>query len=42
MREIDQNVIAHLLERIRQARPGEIDIPLADIVDQLHARIERL
>ena len=36
--EADRNFIAHLLERIRQARA----IPLADIVDQLHARVEQL
>ncbi len=40
--EVDRNIVAHLLERIRQARAGETPIPLADIVDQLHARVERL
>ncbi len=40
--EVDRNIVAHLLERIRQARTGETPIPLADIVDQLHARVEQL
>jgi hypothetical protein len=30
------------LERIRQARAGEIEIPLGDIADQLHARVDQL
>jgi hypothetical protein len=34
--------MTHLLERIRQARVGEIEIPLADIADQLHARVDQL
>jgi hypothetical protein len=34
--------MAHLLERIRQARAGEIEMSLADIADQLHARVDQL
>lgn len=30
-------VIDHLLDRIRQKQAGEIEIPLADLVDRLHA-----
>jgi hypothetical protein len=40
--EVDRNIIAHLLERTRESRAGETAIPLADIVDQLHARVEQL
>jgi hypothetical protein len=40
--EVDRNIVAHLLERIHEARGGEYTIPLTDIVDQLHARVERL
>jgi hypothetical protein len=40
--EADRNIFAHLLERIRQSRAGEIEIPLADIADQLHARVDQL
>jgi hypothetical protein len=40
--QVDRDIVAHLLERIREARAGETAIPLADIVDQLHARVEAL
>ncbi len=40
--EVDRNIVAHLLERIHEARANEYPIPLADIVDQLHARVEQL
>jgi hypothetical protein len=39
--ETDGNIMAHLLERTRQARAGEIEVPLADIADQLHARVDQ-
>ncbi len=35
-------VIDHLLERVRQARAGEISLDLTDIAEQLHARIEEV
>ena len=31
----------HLVERQRQARAGEISIPLLDIADRLHAELVR-
>ena len=34
-------VIDHLVERLRQARAGEISIPLLDIADRLHAELVR-
>jgi hypothetical protein len=40
--QVDRDIVAHLLERIREARAGETAIPLADIADQLHARVEAL
>src|SRR5437879_3039318 len=40
--DTERNVMTHLLERIRQARAGEIEMPLADIADQLHARVDQL
>jgi len=39
--QVDRDIIAHLLERIREARDGETPIPLADIADQLHARVDQ-
>jgi hypothetical protein len=35
------NVIDHLIERLGQARTGEISIPLLDIADRLHAELVR-
>jgi hypothetical protein len=35
------NVVDHLVERLRQARAGEISIPLLDIADRLHAELVR-
>jgi len=40
--QVDRDILAHLLERIREARAGETPISLADIADQLHARAEAL
>ena len=40
--ETKRNIMAHLLERIRQAPGGEIEMPLAGIADQLHARVDQL
>ena len=34
-------VIDHLVERLRQARAGEISIPVLDIADRLHAELVR-
>jgi hypothetical protein len=34
-------VIDHLVERLDQARAGEISIPLLDIADRLHAELVR-
>ena len=35
------NIIDHLVERLRQARAGEISLPVLDIVDRLHAELTR-
>jgi len=40
--QVDRDIVAHLLERIREARAGETPIPLTDIADQLRARVETL
>jgi hypothetical protein len=40
--QVDRDIVAHLLERVREARAGETPIPLADIADQLHARADAL
>jgi hypothetical protein len=34
-------VIDHLVERLGQARAGDISIPLLDIADRLHAELVR-
>ena len=34
-------VIDHLVERLGQARAGEISIPLLDVADRLHAELVR-
>lgn len=34
-------VIDHLIERLRQARAGEITTPVLDFVDRLHAELTR-
>ena len=34
-------VIDHLVERLRQARASEINIPVLDIADRLHAELVR-
>ena len=36
-RETQIAIIAHLIERIRQTKAGEIGFHLADVVDRLHA-----
>src|SRR5438874_1447853 len=40
--EVWPRVIDHLLERVRQARAGEISLDLPDIAEQLQARIEEV
>lgn len=35
------NILEHLEERIRQARAGEITMPLLDVVDRLHGEVTR-
>lgn len=35
--EVPIAIIDHLIERLRQVRAGEIEIPLADVIDRLHA-----
>lgn len=35
------NIIDHLVERLRQARNGEMTIPVLDVVDRLHAELTR-
>jgi hypothetical protein len=35
--EVQIAVIDHLIERVRQARAGEIEFRMADVVDRLHA-----
>lgn len=30
-------IIDHLFDRLRQSQAGEIEIPLADVIDRLHA-----
>lgn len=39
--EVPLAIIDHLFERLRQTRAGEIEIPLADVVDRLHAEAIR-
>lgn len=34
--EVHVAIIDHLLDRLGQTRAGEIEIPLADVVDRLH------
>jgi hypothetical protein len=34
-----QAIIDHLIERVAQARRGEIAVPLVDIVDRLHGEL---
>ncbi|MHB8467662.1 MAG: hypothetical protein ACYDH6_08450 [Acidimicrobiales bacterium] len=34
-------VIDHLIERLREARAGEIATPVLDVVDRLHAELTR-
>ena len=38
---VQVKVIDHLVERLDQARAGEISIPLLDIADRLHAELVR-
>lgn len=35
--EVHVAIIDHLIDRLAQTRRGEIEIPLADVVDRLHA-----
>ena len=35
------NIVEHLVERLRQARAGEINLRVLDVVDRLHAEITR-
>lgn len=35
------NILDHLEERLRQARAGEIALPVLDVVDRLHAETTR-
>jgi hypothetical protein len=35
--EVPVAIIDHLFDRLRQTQAGEIEIPLADVVDRLHA-----
>ena len=39
--EVPLAIIDHLFERLRQTRAGEIEMPLADVVDRLHAEAIR-
>lgn len=39
--EVPVAIIDHLFDRLRQARAGEIEMPLADVVDRLHAEAIR-
>jgi hypothetical protein len=34
-------VIDHLVERLRQARAGEFNVPVLDVADRLHAELTR-
>jgi hypothetical protein len=34
-------IIDHLVERLRQARAGEINLPVLDVADRLHAELTR-
>lgn len=36
--EVAVAIIDHLFDRLRQTQAGEIEIPLVDVVDRLHAR----
>lgn len=33
------NVVDHLVERLRQARDGEITVPVVDVIDRLHGEL---
>jgi hypothetical protein len=39
--EVPVAIIDHLLDRVRQTQAGEIEMPLADVVDRLHAEAIR-
>ncbi|MGD0391415.1 MAG: hypothetical protein ABSC41_02105 [Acidimicrobiales bacterium] len=39
--EVPVAIIDHLLDRLRQTQAGEIEMPLADVVDRLHAEAIR-
>jgi hypothetical protein len=34
-------IIGHLVERVRQARAGEFNVPVLDVADRLHAELTR-
>ena len=34
-------IVDHLVERLRQARAGEFDVPVLDVADRLHAELIR-
>jgi hypothetical protein len=35
-------IIDHLVERLRQSRVGEFNVPVLDVADRLHAELARL